>query len=906
MTFSRFIRICVQRLRSLFRKERLDDELDQELAFHLTQLEKENLDAGMSAADARREARKALGNMAVFKEECRDERRVSWLYDFFQDARYGVRMMRKHPGFTAIAAISLALGIGGNTAILNVGKAALLGDLSFPDARRLVAIQAVPEVTPAQIGPASVPDFVAWMQRNTTFEAIGASVANQEDFTRDESGAAAERLVGQAVTPSLFNVLKVEPELGRVFNDDEAPVGSPKPVIILSHHLWERRFGADSAIIGKRIRMDGRDLEIIGVMPQGFWYPNLNSEFWIPFSPTRYQLESSGRLFNVAGRMKKGITVEQARADVAGISAQLARDFPDRHRGWSATVVPLHELWFGWIREPLMALEAAVILVLLIACANVSTLLLARVPARQSEITMRVLLGAGRGRIIRQFLTESLLLSLVAGALGVLIAWWGVRSLESVQPPIGRIPISGLGVSSGILLDAILLSIVSSLLFGFLPALVAFSSEIDAQQATAHRRRGRLADILVSAQVGLALVLLVSSGLLLNSFVRLVLDDRGFDPKDILTFEYRIPVQDYMDSLGRYRGMPSFSFAPPTLQLQRVHEKLKALPGAESVAGSSARPVNGVIPPMAGVFVEGRSVQSSGQPDGRVVYFLVTENFFETMKTPLLSGRDFNQADTRSTPWVALINETMAHRFWPDENPIGKHFTIDAASGEQPREVIGIVRDIALQYIRTGPPQPVAYTLYLQEPETYNGFNANMYGQMTFFVRSHQDPLRLASAARREVAQIDPRRPIANVQTMSDFVGEGMRTRRYYAAAFGVFAIMATILAAVAVYGVMSSSVSQRTREIGIHMAMGAKARDIIRLIGARALVLVSLGLLSGFFSSLALTHLLDEQLWGITPTDPPTFALVITLLIAVASAACFFPARRAMRVDPTEALRMD
>jgi len=538
----------------------------------------------------------------------------------------------------------------------------------------------------------------------------------------------------------------------------------------------------------------------------------------------------------------------------------------------------------------------------------VSTLLLARVPARQPEITMRLLLGAGRGRIVRQFLTESFLLSVLGGTLGVLIAWWGVSSLGTVEPPIGRIPIAGLRQNAGILSLAAFLSIVSTLIYGLVPALVAFSSANDARSVSVHRRRGRLAGILVSSQIGLALVLLISSGLLINSFVRLLFDDRGYDPRDVLMFEYRIPVVDYTRKLGSYRGIPAVEFAPPTPKIERVYERLKALPGVASVAGSSVRPVNGLALPTATVHVAGRPLPESASErrEATAFYFLITDNFFETMKTPILRGRDFASTDKGSTPWVAVINETAARRFWPGENPIGKRFLIDAAFGEQPREVIGVVRDVALRYIRTGPPQPVVYSLYNQQPERYEGFNANTFGQMTFFVRSGQDPSSLGYAARRAVAEVDPARPLAHMQTMTEFVAEGLRTRRYYASALGVFAFMATVLAAVGVYGVMTSSVEQRTREIGIHIAMGAQATDIVRLVGSRALWLVGIGLSAGVVASLVFTRLLETQLWGVSATDPATFAVITVLLIAVSSAACFVPARRAMRVDVTEALRTD
>jgi predicted permease len=354
--------------------------------------------------------------------------------------------------------------------------------------------------------------------------------------------------------------------------------------------------------------------------------------------------------------------------------------------------------------------------------------------------------------------------------------------------------------------------------------------------------------------------------------------------------------------------MPAMDISPPTLAMQQVYEKLKTLPGAESVAGSSAPPVNGLVPPTATLILEGKPtpVTAVERADAMSYYFLVTDNFFKTMNTPLLRGRDFDEGDKQSTQWVAVINETLAQRFWPGEDPIGKHFTVDAAFGERSREVIGVVRDVALRYIRTGPQQPVAYTLYLQQPERFEGFNTGMFGQMTFFIRSGQRPLSLVSAARSAVAEVDPVRPLANFQTMAEFVGDGMRTRRYSASVLGAFAFMATLLAAVGVFGVMSSAVSQRTREIGIRIAMGATARDIVRLVGRRAFELVAIGLFAGLLASLLIGRWIEPQLWGITSTDPATIALVIVFLTAVSLAACFIPILRAMRVDPAEALRGD
>jgi len=908
MTASRLIHICRQRLLSLFRKERLDGQLDRELSFHLEQLRQENIEAGMTPDEARRAAQRALGNVAVFKEECRDQRRVGWFHDFRQDLHYGLRMMRKQAGFTSIAALSLGLVIGGNTAVLSVGSSLLLGALPLPQADQLVMIRMVPDQYQQGNGLVSVPEYAAWKSAGRSFQSMGATFANQEDLSADHAGGYPERLFGQAVTPSLFETLNVRPILGRVFLEEEAARGSQSLVVVLSHRLWQRRFGGDLGILGRQIRMNGRSRTVVGVMPAGFSYPNETTEYWVPLGFNPAQFEGSERLFTVTARLKAGTTAGQAEADLGNIVTQLARDFPDRYKGWSVAVVPLREAWYGWIRQPLLTLQGALVFVLVIACANVSTLLLGRLPARRPEIVMRLLMGAERGRIVRQFLAESLLLSLMGGALGLGVAWWGVQSLEGLNPPPGRISMTAGGHNSSILGFAALLSLVSTLLFGLLPALAAFSSANTVQQASINGRRRSPSGILVSLQVGLALILLVSSGLLINSFVRLVLDDRGFDPKGVLTFQYRVPIQDYIRPFGSYHGLPAMDAVPPTLAIQRVYDRLRVLPGAESVAGASSPPVNGVLQHTAILNVEGRPLPAnpSERAAATAVYFLVTGNFFATMKTPILRGRDFEARDSASAPWVAVINETLANRFWPGENPIGKHFAVDAISGEQQREVIGVVRDVELTYIRSGVSQPVAYTLYLQQPRHFQGLNTGMFGQMTFFIRSAGDPLSLVPAARRAVAEVDPERPLANIQTMEESVGDGMRTRRFSVSALAVFGFMATVLAAIGVYGVMSYSVSQRTREIGIRIAMGAKAHEIVALVAVRALRSVAIGLLFGLFGSLALTRLIETQLWGITSTDPTTYIGVTALLAFVSLAACLYPARRAMRVDPTVALRTE
>jgi predicted permease len=907
MNFSRLIRIAGLRIRSVFLKDRLDGQLDDELSFHFEQLVREHIEDGMTEAEARREARRELGNSAVFKEECRDQRRVSWLHDFWQDARYGLRMLGNHPGLAAIAALSLAFGIGGNAAILSVGKSLMLDDLPLPDADRLVAIGAFQGNGSAGNGLASVPDYIAWKERSRTFESMGMSIANRQDLGADHNGDFPERLVGQAVTPSLLQTLKVQPLLGRLFREDEAVMGTaPARVIILSHGLWQRRFGGDPRILGRQIRLDGRSVTIVGVMPSGFWYPIERSDYWVPLGVTPLQMQGSARLFLVTARLKDGATLAQAQADLESVGAQLAVDFPERHKDWTIWAMSLRQYWFGWLRQPMLMLEVAVALVLLIACANVSTLLLARVPARRPEIAMRVLMGAGRMRIVRQFLTESLLLSIIGGIAGLMLAWGGVRILGALTPPPGRIPISGMGGTSGILALTALISAISCLLFGLLPALAAFSSGNELQHASSHRRHASPSGVLVSLQIGLALILLISSGLLINSFVRLVLDDRGFDPRGVLTFQYRIPALEYSRPARSYHGLVSMNARPPTEEMQRVYERLRDLHGAESVAASSAPPVEGLVLPIATLLVEGRPMPQTTAERAALsaTYFLVTESFFSTMKTPIARGRGFEAGDTASAPWVAVVNETLARRFWPGQDPIGKRFTIDAVSGERPREVVGVIRDVPLRYVRPEAPQAVAYTLYRQQSDSYEGLNASMFGQMTFFIRSAGDPMVLEQAVRQAVAEIDPNRPPAEFQTMTQFVGTSIRSRRFVVTALGVFAFMATVLAAVGVYGVMSVSVSQRTREIGIRMAMGARTRDIVAAVGSQTLPWVLVGVLAGLGGSLLVTRQIKNLLWQVTPTDTMTFISFTTLLVAIAVGACFVPARRAMRVDAKVALR--
>ena len=893
MTLSRLLRICEHRLQALLQKDRLDDQLDQELAFHFDQLVLENIDAGMSPDAARRTARRTLGNFSVIREECRDERRVTWIHDFRQDVLYGVSMMRKHAGLTAIAALALAFVIGANAAILSVGKALLEFDLPFPDSGRLVTLGAVAAPNTQGNGLATIPDYLAWKKLSGEFESMGASMPLRQDLAPERSGDFAERVAGVAATPSLFQTLNVAPSRGRVFSDEEVPVGGrPAALVVISHRLWQSRFDGNPQILGRQMRLNGQSMNIIGVMPSGFWYPNKDADYWLPLGISRPQLEGSARLFHVTARMKPGSTLEQAHADIRTMASQLAREFPERHRAREGRAVPLKQFWLGWLKQPLVMLAAAAALGLIIACANVSILLFRRVPARRPEISRRVMMGAGRGRIIRQFLTESLMLAVLGGGMGFPVAWWTIQNLWEIFPPPGQLPVPGIGDTGSLLGLTALLSVISGLFFGLLPTWAAVAAANEFRKPDAEEGRPTPETLLVSVQVGLAIALLVPAGLMMNSFVRLMLDDRGFDPRGVLTFQYRIPALEYAAPSVSYHGLPAMKATPPTLAMQNVYEKVRTLPGAESVAASSVPPVNGVVLPGAVLLVEGRTppANAAERIATSATYLLVTDNFFPTMRTPIVRGRDFNADDTDSAPWVAIINESLARRFWPNEDPIGKRFTVDAVSGERVREVIGVVRDVPLEYVHNKTPKPVAYTLYRQQAEKYEGWNATMFGQMTFFIRSKGDPMGLVPEVRRAIAQMDPNRPPADFQTMTAFVGKGMRARGLYLSMLGLFALMATVLAAVSIYGVVTSSVSRATprRRVpnGAHAAVAA----------GNALRSVAIGLVLGTIGALALAKVIESQLWGITATDPGTFAAVTAFFAVISLAACFIPARKAMR----------
>jgi putative ABC transport system permease protein len=913
MTTARLLRIWRQRARSVFRKSAIDDEVARELAFHYEQLLEEYVAEGLTPADARNAARRSLGNTAVLEEQCRDERRVTWLHDIRQDVAYGLRLLARTAGLTAIAVVSLALGIGANAVTLALIHTVFAGALAFPNADRLVVIRGFASERPFQTDPLALGEYIALVDGNRSFNAMGVSLGDQRDFGADDSGAPLERVSGQLFEPSVFTTLGMAPALGRVFTTADAQADARHPVIVISYDLWQRRFAGTPDILDRPVRLNGRTTSIIGVMPAAFRYPNDRSEYFAPLVVNR-ATPGPARFFGVVARLQDGASIPQVAADVAAVASGLARDFPDRNRNRGLRTVPLRQVFFGWSARPLATLQAGVLLVFAIACANVAGLLLARGLARGQEMAIRRALGAGRGRLLKQLLTESMLLAAIAGALAIFVAWWGLRFVRLMNPLPTSLPLPAVPLTGSPLLLIVMLSIAAALLFGLAPALAVSRpdalgsfSVVDRLQRAWWRLHGA-GGIVVSVQIALALVLLVGAALLVNSFVRIAWRDLNIDPSGLLTFQFRLPPASFLHSVEPYRGRPLFEINPlPSQTVAQVYERLRKLPGVDAVAGVSHTPAGSILVPRLGISID-RELDSSdvrtGDDLATAVCFLVTPNVFTTLKAPLVHGRELNDRDIAASPWAAVVNETMARRFWPGQNPIGRHFTVDGP-GEQPREVVGVVRDIPLG-LTQAEGEPVFYASFLQQPSRYPGPWAPMLGQMTFLMRSASSPRVLVPAVRRAVAEVDPNRPISDVFLLDALFERVLWERHAYVLALGVFAVMSTLLAAIGIYGVMAYSVARRTREIGLRRALGATGRDVIGLVGRRAVMLFAVGVAAGLAGALAATRFIASQLYGVTPTDPVTFGAVVLLFGVVAASACIVPIRRALRVDPTVALKYE
>jgi putative ABC transport system permease protein len=829
----------------------------------------------------------------------------------WQDVVYGFRMLLKKPGFTVIAALSLALGIGANTVIFSLIDTTLLRPLPYADPDRLVMVWSVPLNHPDQNDGVTAYNYLAFQERAKSFDSMGLIRTQVCNIGADTHGQPPERVDCENFTPSMFQTLGVKPILGRVLAEDENPIDNPARVLLISERFWERRFNRNANVLGQTLHVDGLDKTIIGVMPSNFYLFDEEADFWTPPNWTRTEMASTQYTSGVAARLKPGVSIKQAQTEMDALAAQQLAADPVRNKNLGARLQPMAEALYGDLRSPLLLLQGAVGLVLLIGCANVAGLLLARAASRRTEIAIRTAIGAGRWRIIRQLVTESLPLSALGGALGILLAWGGLKLFIAAAPP-GFPRLSELSLDLPVLGFTAAVAVLTAVVFGIVPAIQASNPDLvgslkeTGRSGTEGVARQHLRSALVTLQIAMALVLLIGAGLMINSFLRIQNNTLGADPKNLLTFDFRFSRDEAIKPYARYRNQGLWDVSPLTTQtFQRVFERLQKLPGVVSVAGADTPPLNGSL--GMGFLIEGRPSQPdpNGESTLTASYIAITPNYFATLKAKLVQGRDFDERDTAASPFVVIINQTMAKRFWPNESAIGKQIRLDYVPDEPLREIVGVAGDIRMSQ-QQRQINPAIYVPYLQQTPRWMGAGYAARAGMYFVLRTRGNPMALEASVRQATAEVDPNRPVANVRTVEQYLSQQVQYVRLYVLLLGIFGAIAAVLAAIGIYGVMAYSVAERTREIGIRMALGASAGDIFRLVVLHALILLGIGLTLGLAGSFALTRYLGSALYEVKATDPSTFVAVSLLLALVAVAACLIPTRRAVSVNPTVALRYE
>src|SRR5215471_13698981 len=799
----------------------------------------------------------------------------------FTDIRYAFRMMRRSPAFTIVAVLTLALGIGATSSIFSVASAVLLRPLPYQNPERLVWLSGNNLPGGIKSEGASGPDYLDWANQNKSFEQMACFSGWQPTLTGEGEP---ERIPGSAVSVDMFDLLGKTAYLGRTFLADEDQDGKDH-VVIISYALWQRRFGGDTGVLGKSLTLNGNQYLVVGVMPSDFRYVRTApTDIWTP--QTSASLARQGRradFLGVVARLRDQVTLSQAQAEMNSIAEELERQYPASNTGWRITVMPLLERAVGQIRPALLVLLGAVGFLLLIACANVSNLLLVRATARQKEIAIRTALGGLRARLIRQLLTESALLGLLGGVAGLALAFLGVKGLIAIGPrDVPRI--AEAGIDRVVLAFALVVSLVTGIGFGLAPALQTASPKLSESlkeggrdsSPGSHGHRAR--SVLTIAEVSLALVLLIGAGLMIRSFVRLQKVNPGFNTERLLTMKMSLPRARYAD------GPPLAVF------YQQILENVKGLPGIQSASESSDLPISDGANYLA--FVVQGDPPLPPETNQDAAFALVAPNYFETMGIPLLAGRQLSNQDGASTPPVAVVSEATVRRYWPGQNPIGKRIGF---GGPNIFEIVGIVGNTRTEGLDEAPYAQV-YGLYAQVPQR----------TMSLVVRTAGDPHSLVGPIRGLVRSMDRDQPLFNVRTMDEILSESIARQRLNALLLSVFAALALILAGVGIYGVMSYSVKQRSHEIGVRMALGAGAGKVVRMVLLNGMTLTGIGVIVGLCAAFAMTRLMADLLFGVSPSDPATFAGISGLICIVALLACYLPARRATRVDPMTALRYE
>jgi putative ABC transport system permease protein len=870
-------------LRNLFSPREADSDLAQELRSHLDLLTQEKIRNGVSADEAQRAARIELGGIEQVKEQVREERIGNWLRSIIPDCRFALRQLRKHPGFTAIAILTLALGIGANAAMFSILDAVLIRPLPYPHAERLVKADVYDLKSGGRIGETSYPAFQDWSEQNHFFGYLAA----YEDKSLNLAGTfRPERVKGQAVTADFFETLGIQPYRGRTFAS-----ARNRQAAVLSYSRWSRSFASDPGAVGKSITLDGYSYEVIGVMPPRFQFPDPQTELWILITPVRPDLREEitarGNLeMRVIGRLSANASLSQAQAEMTAIADRLAQKYPNADRDLGVRLVPLQEYMVGSFRPALLILMGSAALVLLIACANIGTLLLARASARQPEIAIRASLGGSRRRIMAQLLTESLLLAGLGGILGALLAFW-LTGVLAAWAPIEITGISSARIDLRVLLFAAMVSVSAGIVFGLAPAWQISRGQLN----TTLKRTGRAteqhkfnAKVMVVAEIALSLVLLTAAGLLGKSLLLLSQVNPGFRTDHLLTVEvYRSMADKNRES--NWKNWTGF--------YQQLLARIQALPGVDAAGATLALPIQGRSWTV-GFKIPGHAYQSSLVDQPQAEARIVSNNYFDVMKIPLRSGRYFSEHDRKDSQHVAIINESVARLHWPSEDPVG-HFIEMPAFGAGRCEIVGVVADIRQGNLGSEP-APAIYVPYTQEIMPWQ----------TLVIRTKTDPMNLATSIRQEVAALDPQQPVARIATMDQLMESSTAQPRFRAFLLGSFAGIALLLSAIGIYGVMAYAVSRRTREIGVRMAVGARPVDILKLVFGESMTMTLRGVAFGLAGAFAVVRVMKSMLFGVTSTDPLTFAGVTLVLCSVALLATYIPAWRAMRVNPTVALRYE
>ena len=880
---AKWLNILKARLRGLIGRESVLGDIDEELRFHVEMETEENVRRGMEPAAARREALKSFGNLCAVRDAAYEVRGGGMLESILRDARYGARTLLKNKGFTAVAVLTLALGIGANTAIFGVIDAVLLRPLPYPESERLVTLYGQDgSGEPFAVSPA---DFLEGYSRANAFESLAAYRESSFNVT---SRGQAERVSGAVVSPEFFSVMGVSPRIGRPVTPALDTPGGPR-VVVLGHGYWQKRFGGDAGVLGQSIDLDGEPRTVVGVMPEGFQFP-AGAELWassryaVPEHPLRPTEDPTARrdsqYFSVIGRVRRGVTIVQARAEAQAVAARLKQQYGEAEEAVSAFVFSLHEDVAGGTRPALLMMVGAVAILLLIACANVANILLARGATRQKEIALRLALGAGRVRLVRQFLTESLLLALAGGVLGVLLALWALTPLKALVPPDmsgGSVP----ALDARVLAFTALVSLIAALAFGLFPALNLAQQDLNGVLKEGGRggsggaRSNRARRVLVVSEIALAAVLLTGAGLLIRSLDRLLDVPLGFEPKGVLAAQLALPQARYPEKSQRAAFVGS------------VLERIGGSPEVESAAIVSRLPLN-FGRSTRSVEVQGRTPQEIKiTPD----YLVTSPGYFRSMGIPLLAGRDFEARDAEGAPKVLIINEATARYLWPGENALGKMIKLE----EEWKQVVGVVGNVRQVSLAT-PPPPAVHVPYAQDPWPF----------MALVARTRTSAAGAAPALIGAVGSIDRDVPLYAVRPMEQVLTNSVGARRLRTLLLSLFAFTALALACLGIYGVTAYSVTQRTHEIGIRMTLGAQKRDVLKMVVGQGLKLAVVGVAVGLLAALALSRLATSMLYGVEAADPLTLAAVSLILICVTAAACFVPARRAARVDPLVALKYE